>query len=76
MISPPGPDDIIKAAAAGVYKRLASVNIEVAKHFADAAKRLLEAGNPVQVLATSLAALSGYTELPKPRSLLSQQEGF
>jgi hypothetical protein len=45
--------------------------------FAEAAQELLDAGDrtPQQLLSMALAAVSGMTEAPKPRSLITMEEG-
>ena len=80
MIGPPTPQQVIGSAAANIEKSLGTVNIDVAKYFAPIATRLLENGvgdaqTPVQILSVTMAQMSGYTDLPKEKSILGQEEG-
>ena len=80
LIGPPTPTQVIGAAAHNIEKSLHKVNIDVAKYFAPVATRLLDEGigearSPVQVLAVTMAAMSGYRNLPAEKSVLGQQEG-
>jgi len=76
MVAPPSPEEVMRAASMQVAGRLDQVDPEVVKFFEPIAERLLQVQDPHHSLATSLAALSGYTEVPKPRSLITQQEGM
>jgi hypothetical protein len=81
LIGPPSPQEVIQAAAGNIEKSLATTNIHVAKYFEETAERLLEDGvghakSPTEVLSMVMALMSGYTELPKERSILGQQEGY
>lgn len=80
LIGPPTPQQVIGAAASNIEKSLVDVNIDVAKFFAPVAAKLLQQGigeaqTPVQVLAVTMACMSGYTDLPKDKSILGQEEG-
>lgn len=80
LVGPPTPQQVIGAAARNIEKGLTNVNIDVAKYFAPIASRMLESGvgaasTPVQILAVTMAQMSGYTDLPKEKSILGQAEG-
>eukprot|EP01023_Acetabularia_acetabulum_P015209 TRINITY_DN17375_c1_g1_i1.p2 TRINITY_DN17375_c1_g1~~TRINITY_DN17375_c1_g1_i1.p2 ORF type:complete len:779 (+),score=193.76 TRINITY_DN17375_c1_g1_i1:91-2337(+) len=76
LIGPPGPDDVMRTAAHNVYRKIANVNTDVSKFFRQAAKQMLEKHDDAeQVLAQALAALSGFTEVPQPKSLLTNETG-
>eukprot|EP01025_Chloroclados_australasicus_P008688 TRINITY_DN1315_c0_g1_i1.p1 TRINITY_DN1315_c0_g1~~TRINITY_DN1315_c0_g1_i1.p1 ORF type:complete len:861 (-),score=132.40 TRINITY_DN1315_c0_g1_i1:515-3025(-) len=76
IIGPPLPQDTMKAAALNVYKKMASVNADVSQFFLPAATQMLEKGDPNKVLASALAALSGFREVPQPKSVLTYEEGL
>jgi hypothetical protein len=81
LIGPPTPQQVIGSAASNIEKSLHKVDIGVAKYFAPVASKILEKGvgealTPVQILAVTMAHMSGYTDLPKEKSILGQQEGF
>lgn len=81
LIGPPTPEQIISAAADNIKASLRGTSEDVARYFEHTAKELLEDGvghakEPTEVLATVMAQMSGYTELPKAKSLLGQQEGY
>ena len=81
LIAPPNPEQIIEAAADNIKRSLQRTNIDVAKYFESTANDLLTDGvghakEPAEVLAVVMAQMSGYTELPKEKSLLGQQEGY
>ena len=52
------------------------VDPSVIGFFVPTAERLLASGQPARVLAASLAALAGFRAAPKPRSLLTYEEGM
>merc|ERR1719473_1930370 len=68
----------MKARANQVKHRVLSASDEVIPFFEGAATELLASveGDAEKALAMSLAALSGWTEAPKARSLLSHEEGY
>jgi GUCT (NUC152) domain len=74
LIGPPTPKQIIEAAADNIKRTLSGTSTDVAKYFESTAEGLLE--NGVGVLAVVMAQMSGYTELPREKSILGQQEGF
>jgi hypothetical protein len=81
LVGPPTPEEVIKAAAGNIEKSLSTTSADVAKYFETTADKLLtegvrEAKSPTQILSFVMALLSGYTELPKEKSILGQQVGF
>jgi hypothetical protein len=81
LIGPPNPEQIIESAADNIKRSLKGTSIDVARYFEGTAQELLENGvghakEPAEVLAVVMAQMSGYTELPKEKSLLGQQEGY
>lgn len=75
-ISPPTPQQVVEAAAKQVMYRLDNVEQEVRSYFSPVAKMVLASRDPQEALEVALAALSGITAIPEPRSLLTLQEGF
>eukprot|EP01026_Neomeris_dumetosa_P030857 TRINITY_DN2457_c0_g1_i6.p1 TRINITY_DN2457_c0_g1~~TRINITY_DN2457_c0_g1_i6.p1 ORF type:complete len:844 (-),score=204.54 TRINITY_DN2457_c0_g1_i6:424-2955(-) len=76
IIGPPLPQDTMKSAALNVYKKMANVNADVSQFFLPAAAQMLDKGDPSKVLASALAALSGFQEVAYPKSILTYEEGF
>ncbi|XRB19957.1 RNA helicase [Pseudoscourfieldia marina] len=77
MISPPSVDAVMEARAKQVKERVTSASVKVIPFFEEAAKELMATGeDPEVLLAKSLVALSGWTEPPSSRSLLSHEEGY
>eukprot|EP00887_Chlorella_sp_A99_P007182 scaffold2.g7182.t1 len=76
LISPPTPREVVEAAAKQVMTRLDGVDSEVRAFFAPVARLVLSSKDPQEALETALAALSGITELPEARSLLTLEEGL
>lgn len=75
-ITPPTPQQVVEAAAKQVMYRLDNVEQEVRSYFAPVAKMVLASRDPQEALEVALAALSGITAIPEPRSLLTLQEGY
>jgi ATP-dependent RNA helicase DDX21 len=75
-ITPPTPQQVVEAAAKQVMYRLDNVEQEVRSYFSPVAKMVLASRDPQEALEVALAALSGITAIPEPRSLLTLQEGF
>lgn len=75
MIGPPNPRDVMHSSTKHVLERMQQVQPEVLKFFEPAATKLMKSGDGAQVLAAALASLSGFAKVPKPRSLLTQEEG-
>lgn len=59
------------ASAQQVVHRLGQVDSEVQQFFMPAARLILSSEQPELRMAAALAALSGRTEVPQPRSLLT-----
>lgn len=57
---------------AQVVGRLDMVDSGIVQFFRPAAEKVMSSSDPTGAMAAALAALSGVTEVPKPRSLLSQ----
>lgn len=81
LVGPPTPQAVLESVANNIEKSLVTTSGDVAKYFEGTAQRILENGigdakEPSEVLAVVMAQISGYTELPKERSLLGQSEGY
>ncbi len=74
--SPPPTAPPPPAASRSVLNRLDKVEPGVIDFFEPAAERLLAAGSPAKVLAAALAAMSGFRNVPAPKSLLTSEEGY
>lgn len=72
MISAPEPAKLMQASVKQALRRLDRVDPEVKAFFTGAAKTVAEGADPVDALAAALGCLSGLTEVPKDRSLLTQ----
>lgn len=75
MISAPAPKMLMQASVKQALRRLDNVDPEVKAFFMGAAKTVAEGADPVGALASALGCLSGLTEVPKDRSLLTQEPG-
>ncbi|KAK9839323.1 hypothetical protein WJX81_008091 [Elliptochloris bilobata] len=75
FIGPPGPQAVMSASAKQVLRRLDNVDEKVKAFFGPAATAVLDNSDAHNALAAALAALSGIIEVPKQRSLLSQELG-
>ena len=76
MVGPPNPRDVMQASTKGVLEKMVKVTPEVIQFFKPAAEKMLERSKGPDVLAAALATMSGFTRVPQPRSLLTQQDGF
>lgn len=72
MIAAPAPKLLMEASVKQALKRLDKVDPEVKAFFTGAAKTVAEGADPVDALAAALGCLSGLTEVPQDRSLLTQ----
>lgn len=72
MISAPAPKMLMQASVKQALRRLDNVDPEVKEFFMGAAKTVAEGADPVDALAAALGCMSGFTEVPKDRSLLTQ----
>lgn len=70
-IAPPTPKQVMHSSAQQVVHRLGQVDAEVQQFFMPAARLILSSEQPELRMAAALAALSGRTEVPQPRSLLT-----
>mmetsp|Transcript_16919 Transcript_16919/g.50518 ORF Transcript_16919/g.50518 Transcript_16919/m.50518 type:complete len:841 (+) Transcript_16919:117-2639(+) len=75
MVGPPAPAEVMSSASKAVVGRLDMVDSGIVQFFRPAAEKVMSSSDPTGAMAAALAALSGVTEVPKPRSLLSQEEG-
>ncbi|KIY91360.1 hypothetical protein MNEG_16604, partial [Monoraphidium neglectum] len=75
VVGTPEPAEVMTAASRSVLTRLDKVEGGVIDFFVPAAEKLLSAGQPSRVLAAALAAMSGFKNVPQPRSLLTGESG-
>lgn len=75
MVSAPTVEELVKASTRQAEVRLQMVEEDVGRYFEETAKDLIEKEG-TQALAKALAALSGLTEAPAPRSSLTYEEGL
>ena len=75
LVPPPGPKEVMAASARQVLRRLDGVDADVRTFFEPAADAVLASADPRHALSSALAAMSGLLEVPKERSLLSQEVG-
>ena len=75
LVPPPGPKEVMAASARQVLRRLDKVDTDVRTFFEPAADAVLASADPRHALSSALAAMSGLLEVPKERSLLSQEVG-
>lgn len=76
VVPTPSPQQILEAAARATMHRLDNVSDDVRSYFAPVASMVLNSKDPQHALEAALAALSGITSLPEPRSLLTGAEGY
>ena len=72
MISAPAPKMLMQASVKQALRRLDNVDPGVKEFFKGAAKTVAEGADPVDALAAALGCMSGFTEVPQDRSLLTQ----
>lgn len=72
MISAPAPSMLMQASVKQALRRLDNVDPGVKEFFKGAAKTVADGADPVDALAAALGCMSGFTEVPKDRSLLTQ----
>ncbi|GAQ89408.1 DEAD box RNA helicase [Klebsormidium nitens] len=75
-IQPPNPSDVLNAAGQQALEMLEGVDAELYPHFFPAAEQLIAERGPLNAVASALAAISGFREPPKPKSLLTFEEGW
>lgn len=76
IMGPPQPKTVMAASAKQVLRRLDNVDDSLKGFFEPAAKLVMAQSDPQDALSRALAALSGLLEVPKPRSILTQQQGY
>jgi superfamily II DNA/RNA helicase len=76
MISAPSVEELVKSSTRSAKIRLGMVEDDIGKYFEDTASDLIESEGAEKALAKALAALSGLTEAPAPRSALTYEEGL
>lgn len=72
MVGAPEPAQLMQASVKQALRRLDQVDPEVKAFFKSAATTVAAGADPVDALAAALGCLSGLTEVPKDRSLLTQ----
>uniref|UniRef100_A0A0D3FQW2 RNA helicase n=1 Tax=Oryza barthii TaxID=65489 RepID=A0A0D3FQW2_9ORYZ len=75
FISPPAIEDVLESSAEHVIATLRGVHTESIQYFIPAAERLQEELGP-NALASALAHLSGFSQPPSSRSLISHEQGW
>uniref|UniRef100_A0A0D9W0Y0 RNA helicase n=1 Tax=Leersia perrieri TaxID=77586 RepID=A0A0D9W0Y0_9ORYZ len=75
FISPPGIEEVLESSAEHVIATLRGVHTESIQYFIPAAERLTEELGP-NALASALAHLSGFSQPPSSRSLISHEQGW
>ena len=63
---------LMQASVKQALRRLDNVDPGVKEFFMGAAKTVSEGADPVDALAAALGCMSGFTEVPQDRSLLTQ----
>ena len=76
MISAPSVEELVESSTRSAKIRLNMVEDDIGKYFEDTASALIESDGAEKALAKALAALSGLTEAPAPRSALTYEEGL
>ena len=72
MVSAPAPKMLMQASVKQALRRLDNVDPGVKEFFKGAATTVAEGADPVDALAAALGCMSGFTEVPQDRSLLTQ----
>jgi hypothetical protein len=72
-IAAPQMEEVLHASTAAAKAVIQRVNPEVSKVFLSTAERLLEKEGPA-AFAAALAHMSGFSQLPAPRSLITHEE--
>jgi ATP-dependent RNA helicase DDX21 len=76
IMGPPGPKEVMESSAKQVLRRLDNVDEDVKAFFMPAAEAVMATSDPKDAMCAALAALSGLMDVPKPRSLLTQEVGY
>lgn len=75
LMSPPQMEEVLQASSKAAKAVIQRVNPDVANVFLSTAEKLLEKEGP-GAFAAALAHLSGFSQLPAPRSLITHEEGL
>ncbi|KAK9086161.1 hypothetical protein Syun_028555 [Stephania yunnanensis] len=75
FISPPAIEDVLESSAQQVVSTLGGVHPESIEFFIPTAQKLIE-DKGVASLAAALAQLSGFSQPPSSRSLISHEQGW
>jgi ATP-dependent RNA helicase DDX21 len=71
ILPPPSQEDILKAVTRDVTEDLARVERKATETFRKQAEEILKEADPVEILASALAVMSGYTSKVSRRGLLT-----
>jgi len=72
----PTPEEVLTSCTTGISSRLDAVHPEMSEKFFEAAQKKIDESGSVEALAAAYAVMSGFTEPPAPRSLLTYEKGF
>ncbi|KAL7119788.1 hypothetical protein ACP275_02G083500 [Erythranthe tilingii] len=75
FISPPSVQEVLEASADQVVATLGGVHPESVQYFTPTAQRLMEERG-VDALAAAIATLSGFSQPPSSRSLITHEQGL
>ncbi|KAL2254241.1 DEAD-box ATP-dependent RNA helicase 3, chloroplastic [Sesamum indicum] len=75
FISPPSVQEVLESSAEQVVATLSGVHPESVEYFTPTAQKLFEQQG-VDALASALAALSGFSQPPSSRSLITHEQGL
>ncbi|KAK4476782.1 hypothetical protein RD792_015942 [Penstemon davidsonii] len=75
FISPPSIQEVLESSAEQVVATLGGVHPESIEYFTPTAQKLMEEKG-VEALSAALATLSGFSQLPSSRSLITHEQGL
>ncbi|KAK6119075.1 hypothetical protein DH2020_047193 [Rehmannia glutinosa] len=75
FISPPSVQEVLESSAEQVVATLSAVHPESVKYFTPTAQKMIEEQG-VDALAAALATLSGFSQPPSSRSLITHEQGL
>ncbi|XP_041993902.1 DEAD-box ATP-dependent RNA helicase 3, chloroplastic-like [Salvia splendens] len=75
FITPPSVEQVLEASAAQVVSTLGGVHPESIQYFTPTAQKLMEEQG-VEALAAAIATLSGFSQPPSSRSLITHEQGL
>lgn len=75
LLPAPTRDDILRAVGRDAIEELARVESRATELFRDQAAEILKEADPVEILASALAVMSGYTSTISKRGLLTGMDG-